>query len=92
MQSFSQFVTSLLHALVQLGNVIVAALVALELWLRGQLAQMGLPPLMQTVVMLALAALLIIGSLRLFGGLIRVIVVLVLILIALHILLPALPH
>ncbi len=92
MQSFSQFVTSLLHALIQLGNVIVAALVALELWLRAQLAQMGLPPLIQTIVMLALAGLLILGSLRLFGGLIRVIVVLVLILIALHILLPALPH
>jgi hypothetical protein len=92
MDAFTNAINSLLHLLVQIGDLLVAGLVAVELWVRGQLATFGLPPAVQTVIMLALAAVLILGSLRLFGGLIRIIVLLVLILIAIHILLPVLPH
>jgi hypothetical protein len=89
---FEHTINSLLQLLIDLGNLIVGGIVTLELWLRAQLAQFGLPPGIQTVIMIALAVLLIIGSLRLFGGLIRVALVLVLILIAIHIVLPVLPH
>jgi hypothetical protein len=92
MDGFTNAINSVLQLLLQIGNLIVAGLVAVELWLRGQLATLGLPPAVQTVIMLALAAVLILGALRLFGGLIRAIVLLVLILIAIHILLPVLPH
>jgi hypothetical protein len=92
MDAFTHAINTLLQLLVHIGDLLVAALVAVELWLRGQLATFGLPPAVQTVIMLALAALLIVGSLRLFGGLIRLIVLLVLVLIAIHILLPVLPH
>ncbi len=92
MDAFTNAINSLLHLLVKIGDLLVAALVAVELWVRAQLATFGLPPAVQTVIMLALAAVLIVGSLRLFGGLIRAIVLLVLILIAIHILLPVLPH
>jgi len=80
MDAFTHAINTLLQLLVHIGDLLVAALVAVELWLRGQLATFGLPPAVQTVIMLALAALLIVGSLRLFGGLIRLI------------LLPVLPH
>ena len=92
MDSFTNVVNSLLQLLIRLGNLIVGGIIAIEVWLRDQLAQFGLSPAIQTVIMLALAALLIMTALRLFGGLIRVAVVLVLILIAVHILLPVLPH
>lgn len=92
MDSFAHVINSLLQILIQLGDLIVGAIVTVEVWLRDQLAQLGLPPVIQTVIMLALAVVLIVGSLRLFGGLIRVAVVLVLVLIAIHILLPVLPH
>lgn len=92
MDSFTRLVRSLLQLLIQLANIIVTAVLTIELWLRAHLVYFGLPPVVQTVIMVALAALLILGSLRLFGGLIRTIMVLVLILIALHILLPVLPH
>lgn len=91
MQHASQIVDTLLHYLVQIGRLLMSAVLALELWIRGELSQAGLPPAVQTVLMLAVAALLIIGALRLFGGLIRVGVVLVLLLIAIHIVLPTLP-
>jgi hypothetical protein len=92
MDSFTRTIHSLLDLLVVLGNLIVGVLVTVELWLRAQLTQIGLPPAIQTVILLAVAILLVIGSLRLFGGLIRVAVVLVLILIAVHVVLPVLPH
>ena len=92
MDSFTRMVHSLLDLLITLGNLIVGALVSVELWLRAQLTHAGLPPEIQTVILLVVAILLVIGSLQLFGGLIRVAVVLVLILIAIHVVLPALPH
>lgn len=92
MDSFEHVINSLLQFLIRLGDVIVGGIVTLELWMRGQLSQFGLTPQVQTVIMVALAAVLILGSLRLFGGLIRVAVVLVLILIALHIVMPVLQH
>jgi hypothetical protein len=86
--SFTHVIKSLLQLLIQLGNLIVAGIVIIEVWLRGQLTQFGLPHNIQTVILLVLAAVLIIGALRLFGGLIRLAVVLVLILIAVHIVIP----
>jgi hypothetical protein len=85
---FEHVINTLLQLLVRLGNIIVGAIVTIELWLRGQLTQLGLPRAVQTVILLALAAFLIVGSLRLFGGLIRAAVVLVLLLIAIHIVMP----
>jgi hypothetical protein len=92
LDSFEHVINSLLQFLIRLGDVIVGGIVTLELWMRGQLSQFGLTPQVQTVIIIALAAVLILGSLRLFGGLIRVAVVLVLILIALHIVMPVLQH
>ncbi len=92
MNAFTNVINSLLQLLVHIGKLIINGLVAVELWVREQLATLGLPPAVQTVIMLAFAALLIVGALRLFGGLIRAVVLLVLILIAIHILLPVLPH
>jgi hypothetical protein len=89
---FKRAINSLLQMLVELGNLILAGLVAFERWVRAQLETFGLTPEIQTVIMLALAVLLILGSLRLFGGLIRIVMLLVLVLVAIHIVLPVLPH
>jgi hypothetical protein len=90
--SFTDAINSLLQLLIGLGNLIISALIAIEIWLRDHLAQFGLPPNVQTIIMLCVAAVLILGALRLFGGLIRVGVVIILILVAIHIVLPILPH
>jgi hypothetical protein len=86
--SFSRVINGLLQILIDLGGLIVAAIVTIELWLRGQLAHLGLPQNAQTVILIAATAILIIAALRLFGGLIRVAVVLVLVIIAIHIFMP----
>ncbi len=88
MDSLNHAVEVLLHLVIQAGNLIVAGIIAIELWMRAQLATLGLPPDIQTVLLVALAVLLIVAALRLFGGLIRVAVVLVVVLIAIHVLLP----
>jgi hypothetical protein len=90
--SVRDIINSLLQFLIELGDIIVGAIVEVELWLRGQLSELGLPQPLQTAILVVLAIVLIVSALRLFGGLIRVAVVLVLILIAIHILLPILQH
>ena len=92
MDSFSHVINQLLQLLIALGHALVAALITIELWLRTQLGQLGLTPSVQTAIMVGIAAVLILGSLKLFGGLIRVAVILVLILVAIHIVLPVLSH
>jgi hypothetical protein len=81
-------VDTLLRLLTQFGLVVAAALTELELWIRGQLQQLGLPHSVQTVLLLAVAAVLVLGALRLFGGVIRIAVVLLLLLLAIHIVMP----
>jgi hypothetical protein len=81
-------IDTLLKLLTQFGVAVAAILTELELWLRGQLQELGVPHTIQTVILLAVAAVLVLGSLRLFGGLIRVAVVLILLLIAIHIVMP----
>jgi hypothetical protein len=90
--SFAHVINTLLQLLVRLGDIIIGGIVTLELWMRDQLAQFGLTPQVQTAIMLAIAVVLILLAFKLFGGLIRVAVVLVLILIALHIVMPVLQH
>jgi hypothetical protein len=85
---FRHVVNSLLQLILWLGNLIVAGIMAIESWLRAQLSQLGVSQPVQTVILLAVAVVLIVAALRLFGGLIRVAVVLVLILIAIHIVMP----
>ncbi|MEA2790193.1 MAG: hypothetical protein QOG73_2599 [Acetobacteraceae bacterium] len=83
---------ALLQLLIQMGNLILAAIVAVELWLRAQFTLLGVSPAIQTVLLVAIAVLLIVAALRLFGGLIRVAVVLVLLLIVIHVVLPIIQH
>jgi hypothetical protein len=92
LDTFKQTINSILALLLQLGDLIVAGIVAIEIWLREQLGHFGLPPGVQTTILLALAALLIVASLKLFGGLIRIAFILVLLLVAIHIMMPVLQH
>lgn len=79
---------ALLRLVMLLGLTVLAVLSGLESWLHQELRQMGVPHTAQTPILLVVAALLVLGSLRLFGGLIRVAAVLVLVLIAIHIVMP----
>lgn len=88
MDAVNHALQTLLNLLVQIGNLVMAAIVACELWLRGELTLLQVPRPIQTVLMVALALLLIVAALRLFGGLIRIAVIVILLLIALHVLLP----
>jgi hypothetical protein len=85
-------INTLLQLLKQFGLAVAAILTSLELWLRNQLQHLGVAPVIQTVVLLAVAAVLVLGALRLFGGLIRIAIVLILLLVAIHIVLPVIPN
>jgi Flp pilus assembly protein TadB len=82
----------LIELLRQFSAMAAAFLTQLEELLRSQLQQFGVPQAVQTLIFVAIAAILILWSLRLFGGLFRIAALLVLLLIAAHIVLPTVPY
>jgi hypothetical protein len=86
----NQAITELLALIRSLVDLILSGLAAIEAWLRGQLTGLGVSGPIQTIILLAVALLLIVLALRLFGGVLRAIVVIFLILLALHALMPVL--
>lgn len=81
---------ALLQFLKQVGLIAVGLLTQFESWLRDQLQSLGVPHTLQSVILIGVAVLLVLGALRLFAGLIRIAVVLVLVLVVLHLVLPVL--
>lgn len=90
MSQFQAAIDTLLKLLIQFALAIAAVLTEVELWFRGVLQQLGVPHTYQTVLLLLVAVVLVLGSLRLFGGIVRIAVVLILVLIAIHIVMPVL--
>ena len=88
MHQVDNAINSLLLLFRSATNAVLAGLAAVEQWLRVQLTGLGIAPTIQTVIMLAVAVLLILLVLRVFGGVIRVLLVVFLILLALHVVLP----
>jgi hypothetical protein len=74
--------TALLQFVRQVGVTSVNLLCDFEYALRGQLLDLGVPRTAQTVILVVIMALFVVGAVRLFAGLIRVAVVMVLLLIA----------
>jgi hypothetical protein len=85
-------IASLLQVLKQLAVALASILTELEVLLRNELQHLGVPPNLQTVILIAVAVLLILGALRLFGGVIRIAIVLILLLVAIHIVLPVMQN
>jgi hypothetical protein len=83
-----QAITKLLALIKSLVDLVLSALAAIEVWLRGQLAGVGVAPPIQTIILIAVAVVLIAVTLRLFGGVLRAVVVIFLVLLALHALMP----
>jgi hypothetical protein len=88
MEQVDQAITKLLALIRSLVDLVLRGLAAIEVWVRGQLAGLGVAPPIQTIILIAVAVLLIAVTLRLFGGVLRAVVVIFLILLALHALIP----
>jgi len=88
MEKVDQAINALLALFASAADAVLAGLAAVEQWLRTQLSGLGVAPQIQTVIMIAVAILLLLLVLRVFGGIIRVVLVVFLILLALHVVLP----
>lgn len=88
MQRVDQAITKLLALIKGLVDLLLSGLAAIEVWLRGQLHGLGVAPPIQTVILIAVAVVLIVVALRLFGGVLRAVVVIFLVLLALHAVIP----
>jgi hypothetical protein len=88
MEQVDQAITKLLALIRSLVNLVLGGLAAIEVWLRGQLTGLGVASPIQTIILIAVAVLLIAATLRLFGGVLRAVVVIFLVLLALHALIP----
>ena len=92
MGNLESAINSLLRFLRQLSVVIANLLTQFEYWLHERLQDIGLPHTLQTAILLGVAVLLVLGALRLFAGLIRVAVVLILMLLVIHLVMPVIQH
>ncbi len=88
METVNRVLESLLGLLTLLGGLILQAIVAVETWVRGLLGSLGVPQQIQTAVLIAVAVVLVLAVFRLFGGLMRVAVVIILLLVVIHVLVP----
>ena len=88
MEKVDQAINALLALFASAADAVLAGLAAIEQWLRGQLTGLGVAPQIQTVIMVAAAIVLLLLVLRVFGGVIRIVLVIFLILLALHVVLP----
>lgn len=88
MEKVDQAINALLALFASAADAVLAGLAAVEQWLRTQLTGLGVAPQIQTAIMIAVAILLLLLVLRVFGGVIRVVLVVFLILLALHVVLP----
>ncbi len=88
MHQLDHAITALLALFRAASDVVLAGLAAVEQWLRVQLTGLGVAPGLQTAIMLAAAVVLAVLVLRVFGGVIRILLIVFLILLALHVLLP----
>jgi hypothetical protein len=88
MEKVDQAINALLALFASAADAVLAGLAAVEQWLRTQLTGLGVEPRIQTAIMVAVAIVLLLLVLRVFGGVIRVVLVVFLILLALHVVLP----
>ena len=85
MQQAIDFLTSLIFGLFHL---IILGIASVEGVLRATLIPMGVGPIGQNVVLVAVALVLVLGAIRFFGGIFAILIIVVLALLMLHILLP----
>jgi hypothetical protein len=90
MDDFTRALDSLLRVIVLLGDLIVARIQVIELWIRMRFDSWGLPPQVQTALLVTAAVVVLFAAVRLFGVLVRVVVILLLLLIVAHIAAPML--
>ena len=79
------FVLSLILRLV---SVVMAAIGLIDAFLRSLMSRAGVGAQVQAVVLVAVAVLFIIASLRVFGGILRVLIIIFLILLLIQVLMP----
>ena len=72
-----------------LFHIIVVGIASIEGILRATLVPMGIGVEGQNIVLLLAALMLIIGAIRFFGGIFAILITILLVLLALHVLMPA---
>jgi hypothetical protein len=78
--------TTVLHLIMTIISLVFAVFAAIELWLRHFLAQLGLHGQAATIILVLVAIAFFVGALRLFGGVLQLLIVIFLILFALQVL------
>ena len=86
----TQTIDSLIQLIIRLGQSGALAIASAESWMRGQLSGLGVAPEMQTVILVIFAIIMILTVVRIVGGLIRIAVLALLVLVTLDLVLPIL--
>jgi hypothetical protein len=88
MAQIDHAITVILNFLVDLFYLVFRIIAIVETWLRGELSHFGIPDNLQTVILVVVAIAVLLAALRLLGGVFRIVLVVLVLLIAAHLLLP----
>ncbi len=85
-----RLVASFLAFVAALAALLLAAMATADEWVRRVLTALGVGYPVQTIILILVAVLVLLAALRLMGGLVRVLIVVLIVLFAIHLLLPTL--
>lgn len=85
-----RLVASFLGFVAALADLLLAAMATADHWVRQVLTALGVGNSVQTIILILVAFLVLLAALRLMGGIVRVLIVVLIVLFAVHLLLPTL--
>lgn len=85
-----RLVGSFLGFIAALAALLLAAMATADDWVRRMLSAFGIGDPIQTIILILVAFVVLLAALRLMGGIVRVLIVVLIVLFAIHLLLPTL--
>lgn len=95
MHDLMRLVDDLVRLIVRLGEMMLSGVGTAAVSLREQMTELGIPAQVQTIVLVLLAVAIVLLAVRLLGGVLRLAVIVVLVILAIQLTLPAImnaPH
>jgi len=86
----TQAIDFVLSLILRLIGLVMAAIAIIDAFLRGLMDRAGIGSQVQAIVLVAVAVLFIVAALRVFGGVLRLLIIVFLVLLLVHVLMPGL--
>jgi hypothetical protein len=88
MAQIDHAIAAILDFILDLFYLVFRIIALVENWLRAELGRFGVPENMQTIILVVVAIVVLLAAIRLLGGVFRIALVILILLLGAHLLLP----